>query len=226
MSSFVLVPGAGGSSWYWHLVADGLQHRGHEVVAIELPGADPEAGLSDYRDRIVGGALSVSGPRVLVAQSLGGFSAPLACLDVPVERIVLVNAMIPAPGETAGRWWDDVGWFAAAQASADRDGRPAVDVTDLETLFFHDVPSELADVMRSDPEAGAEAEVIFGEEWPLTAWPDVATTVLTGRDDRFFPPELQARVARERLGLEPELLPGGHLLALSQPGPLIEALTR
>lgn len=36
-------------------------------------------------------------------------------------------------------------------------------------------------------------------------------------DDRFFPAEFQRRVARERLGIEADVLPGGHLIALSNP---------
>jgi pimeloyl-ACP methyl ester carboxylesterase len=43
---------------------------------------------------------------------------------------------------------------------------------------------------------------------------------VTGRDDRFFPPELQQRLARERLGIDPVIVPGGHLAALSHPGEL------
>ena len=35
--------------------------------------------------------------------------------------------------------------------------------------------------------------------------------------DRLFPLAFQQRVARERLGLDPVVLPGGHLVALSQP---------
>ena len=108
MTSYVLVPGAGGSGWYWHRVVAELAGRGDQAVAVDLPGADPNAGLAEYRDRIVAGARSLGGPVVLVAQSWGAFSAPLACEHVPVERLVLVNAMIPRGGETAGEWWDAV----------------------------------------------------------------------------------------------------------------------
>jgi len=45
---------------------------------------------------------------ILVAQSLAGFTAPLACARATVRMIVFVNAMIPKPGETAGAWW---GWI-------------------------------------------------------------------------------------------------------------------
>jgi hypothetical protein len=46
-----------------------------------------------------------------------------------------------------------------------------------------------------------------------------------GRDDRFFPTEFQRRVARERLGISAEEMPGGHLLALSHPAELSTRLT-
>jgi pimeloyl-ACP methyl ester carboxylesterase len=206
------------------LVAE-LARRGHQAVAVDLPGADPNAGLAEYRDLIVAGARTIGDPVVLVAQSLGAFSAPLACDDVPVERMVLVNAMIPQPGETAGEWWDAVGWREAARARAKRDGRPAPDVRDLDTLFFHDLAPELVEIMLADPDAAAEGPAVFSEPWPLFGWPDVPTTVLSGREDRLFPLDLQRRVSRQRLGLDVEELPGGHLLALSQPSALAEHLT-
>jgi pimeloyl-ACP methyl ester carboxylesterase len=225
-AGYVLVPGAGGSGWYWHLVLDELLARGRRAVAVDLPGADPEAGLSEYRDLIVAAARALGQPVILVAQSLGGFSAPLACEYVPVAELVLVNAMIPRPGETAGEWWDHVGWQAAAQAMASRDGRPEVDVSDLETLFFHDLPGPIAEVMRADPGAAAEGPAIFSQPWPLPVWPRVPTRVLSGRDDRFFPLALQQRVARERLGIEAEEIPGGHLGALSHPSALTDRILR
>jgi pimeloyl-ACP methyl ester carboxylesterase len=223
-AGYVFVPGAGGSGWYWHLVVGELLGRGYQAVAVDLPGADPEAGLPEYRDLIVAAARGRGQPVVLVAQSLGGFSAPLACERVPVAGLVLVNAMIPRPGETAGEWWGHVGWEAEAQAAAKRDGRPEVDVNDAETLFFHDLPGPIVEVMRANPDAGAEGPTVFSEPWPLTAWPAVPTRVLSGRDDRLFPLLLQQRVARERLGIEAEVVPGGHLGALSHPAALADKI--
>jgi pimeloyl-ACP methyl ester carboxylesterase len=223
-ASYVFVPGAGGSGWYWHLVVGELLGRGYRAVAVDLPGADPGAGLSEYRDLIIAAARGLGQPVILVAQSLGGFSAPLACEHVPVAGLVLVNAMIPRPGETAGQWWDHVGWQAAAQAMASRDGRPEVDVNDVETLFFHDLPGPIVEVMRADPAAAAEGPAVFSQPWPLPAWPGVPTRVLSGRDDRFFPFALQQRVARERLGIEAEVVPGGHLGALSDPTALADKI--
>src|SRR2546423_1917382 len=101
MATFVLLPGAGSDSWYWHLVAPELTAAGHDVVAVDFPVTDDSAGFEEYRDC----ALDAIGDRrdlVVVAQSLAGFTAPLIAERVPVDLIVLVAAMVPRPGETAG----------------------------------------------------------------------------------------------------------------------------
>jgi len=64
----------------------------------------------------------------------------------------------------------------------------------------------------------------MSQRFPLAAWPDVATRVIAGRDDRLFPLAFQRRVARERLAIEADELPGGHMLALSHPDELVEQL--
>ena len=64
----------------------------------------------------------------------------------------------------------------------------------------------------------------FEKPWPLAAWPDVPTRFLLCRDDRFFPAEFQRRVVRERLGITPDEMDGGHLPALSRPQELAERL--
>ena len=37
MATYVLIPGAGSTPWYWHLVVPRLAERGHDVVAVDLP---------------------------------------------------------------------------------------------------------------------------------------------------------------------------------------------
>jgi pimeloyl-ACP methyl ester carboxylesterase len=86
------------------------------------------------------------------------------------------------------------------------------------SIFLHDVIEESA--AHVAPQSGTP----FGCRWPLEAWPDVPTRVIVGADDRFFPAEFQRRVAQERLGLTPDELPGGHLIALSHPRELAELL--
>jgi hypothetical protein len=47
---------------------------------------------------------------------------------------------------------------------------------------------------------------------------------LVSLQDRFLPAEFQRRVARERLGVEVDEMPGGHLAALSKPDRLAATL--
>src|SRR4051794_20643130 len=101
MSTFILIPGAGGTAWYWSRVVPLLERAGHEAVAVDLPGDDENAGLPEYT-RLVLEAIGASTDVVLVAQSLGGFTAPLVCDRASIRGLVLVNAMIPVPGETPG----------------------------------------------------------------------------------------------------------------------------
>jgi pimeloyl-ACP methyl ester carboxylesterase len=48
--------------------------------------------------------------------------------------------------------------------------------------------------------------------------------VVVGKDDRVFPRDFQARVARARLGKTDDEIPGGHLVALSHPRELATLL--
>jgi pimeloyl-ACP methyl ester carboxylesterase len=222
-STFVLVPGAGSSPAYWHLVSPRLLDAGHQPIAVDVPNW-PGATLADQANAIVkaaGGAEKV----VLVAQSMAGFSAPLACDRLTVDWLVLLNAMIPLPGETAGEWWDNTGQAAAVRENDIREGRDPDAGFDLATSFFHDLPPEVLQALMQSA-SSEPADSLFGVPFDLPAWPDVPTTVLAGRDDRFFPFVFQQRVARERLGLAAEPIPGGHLAALSQPDALVERLLR
>src|SRR4051812_22935823 len=99
MASFVLVPGAGGVAWYWHRVVSVLERAGHHALPVDLPGDDKKAGLDTYVDIVVR-AIGARTDVVLVAQSLGGFTAAAVCARVAVQRLVFINAMIPNPGET------------------------------------------------------------------------------------------------------------------------------
>jgi pimeloyl-ACP methyl ester carboxylesterase len=218
MATFVLVPGAGGVAWYWHRVVPLLEEAEHDAIAVDLPGDDEHAGLSAYADLAVE-AIGTR-PVVLVAQSLGGFTAALVCARVRVRMLVFVNAMIPVPGETAGEWWDNTGSIAARTAAARRGGY-STDF-DLATYFLHDVQPEI--IRQGELHQRPEAEVVFGEPCRFDVWPDVPIHVIAGRDDRFFPIDFQRQVAQDRLHATVDELAGGHLVALSNPRGLVDQL--
>jgi pimeloyl-ACP methyl ester carboxylesterase len=229
MATFLLIPGAGGAAWYWHRLVPELRRRGHEAIAVDLPAADDSAGLAEYTAAAVraaeeaGWTGAADGGLVVVGQSMGGLTAPIVCTRLGASRMVLVNAMIPSPGETGGAWWVNTGQEEARRAYDVAEGRDPDGPFDPLVYFFHDVPDDVvkeAMAAGDPPQSGAP----FGEPWPLAAWPDVPTEVLVAREDRFFPAEFQARVARERLGVTPRVVPGGHLVALSRPAELATAL--
>jgi len=208
MSTYVLIPGAGGEAWYWHLVVPRLRALGHVAIAVELPAGDESAGLEAYADTV---RAAVDGHQdvILVAQSMGAFTAPL--VSAGARRIDLVAPMIPAPGESAGEW------FANAGGASDEPFDPIAS-------FFHDVPQDVVDeaIRRGEPR---QADKPFGEPWPLDAWPEIPTRMVAGALDRLFSLEFQRRSARERLGIEPDVIESGHLPALSRPDELVAWLT-
>ncbi len=233
VTTFVLIPGAGGAAWYWSRVIPLLHRAGREAIAIDLPADDESAGLPEYASlvhRAIDAAFSVNdtagGPPdvrddlVIVGQSLGGFTAARVAAERPVRAVVFVNAMIPAPGESAGAWWANVGQEQASREAAERGGYSAE--FDEEAWFLHDVDPLVA--AEGEPYQRPEAGTAFEATWDVDAWPDVPVHVVAGRDDRLFPVALQQRMARERLGVEAAVLPGGHLMALSQPTELANHL--
>jgi len=205
--TYALSPGACGSAWYWHRVAPLLP----DAIAIDLPADDDSADLTTYADTIVEAVCGASDPLILVAQSMGAFTAPMVATRVPTASIVLVNPMVPVAGESPGQWWTATGHD---QVVAEFD--PIAD-------FFHDVPAAVREEAFRQGEP-RQSDTPFGQPWPLERWPDVPTRVIQGRDDRLLPPEFQRQVVRSRLGLELEVMPGGHLLALSQPEELVSRI--
>ena len=222
--TFILIPGAGGSAWYWHLVEPKLRQLGHQVVSVSLPAADDRAGLPEYAAAAVR-AMGNRDPRdmVVVAQSLGGFTAPLVCNQRQVALLVLLNAMIPKPGERPGEWWANTRHDEAKRQQNQRDGRPVDAPFDPFVDFFHDVPKSVLDEVLKQGEP-RQSETVFASPCTFDRWPPVPTRVLIGRDDRFFPLDFQRRVALKRLGISADVIPGGHLAALSQPEALVERL--
>jgi pimeloyl-ACP methyl ester carboxylesterase len=259
MTTFAIVHGAGGSAWEWHRVREELLARGHDVVAVDLPSEDESAGLEQYADTVVAAVTAaIDGTRsrespgdvVLVAHSLGGFVAPLVAARIPVRRLVLVAAMVPAPGETGDEWWETSGYLAAVRERAagrddaaerdagavrdddaghDDDAAPDGGADDADgpgaaeiATFMHDLdPALAAEALRRGRD---QAGRIMSEPWPLTAWPDVPTSYLVLRDDRFFPASFLHQLARDRLGVEADEMPGSHAAYLSRPAELAERL--
>lgn len=222
MATYALIPGGGGDPWEWHWLEPELAARGHEAIAIRLPADDDSAGWSEYADAVVE-ALRHRTEVIVVGASMGGFTAPIVCTRRPVDLLVLLNAMIPAPGETFNTWGSNTGSGAARREYHASIGLAPGEADDDAIIYYHDLPAEL----MAEAQARTwqdQSMTPLDEPWPLPAWPDVPTRVLAGRHDRMFPLEFQRRVAHERLGLEVDEIDGGHMVAMSNPAELADRL--
>jgi pimeloyl-ACP methyl ester carboxylesterase len=221
MATFVLIHGAADTAWYWHLVEPELCERGHDVVTMDLPCDDDSAGLAEYADTVVD-AIGDHKDLVLVAQSFGGFTAPLVCDLVRVDLMVLVAATIPSPGEAPNDYWTNSGWQPAKLDYVQPpEGTSREDAETIST-FMHDVPPDLA--AEALKRVRGQSETPGEKPWPLAEWPDVSTRFLLCRDDRFFPAEWMRQVVKERLGITPDEIDGSHCVALSRPKELADRI--
>jgi pimeloyl-ACP methyl ester carboxylesterase len=210
VTTYVLIHGAGDVGWYWHLVEPELRARGHDVVAMDLPVDDDAAGLSDYADVVVE-AIGDRTNLIVVAQSFGGYVAPMVCDRVPATLLVLVAGMVPAPGESADEMWSNTSY------SSERQG----DSSEI-AIFYHDVDPKLAaEALRR---GRRKSETPGREPWPLAAWPQVPTRYLLCRNERLLPAAWVRRVVRNRLGIVPDEMDSGHTPALSHPDELVRRL--
>lgn len=222
MATYALIPGGGGDPWEWHRLVSELASRGQEAIAIRLPAEDDAAGWSAYADAVVG-AVGDRADVILVASSMGGFTAPIVCTRRRVDLLVLLNAMIPLPGETFNAWGSNTGSGQARREYHGSLGLSPAEAEDDAVVYYHDLPSQL----RSEAQARTwqgQSTTPLDEPWPLASWPAVPTRVLAGRHDRMFPLDFQRRIARERLGIEADAIDGGHMVALSNPAELADRL--
>lgn len=210
MGSFVLVHGAGDSSWYWHRVVPELERAGHVVATPDVP--EGKGTLERWAEVVVEAGAALPRPLVVVAQSFGAFPGTLAAGRLTADLLVLVAGMVPKRGESPDDWWAGTGY-----ADSGADG-----TLDLRATFFHDVDPEIADeaVRR-----GRNATLTdLDRPWPLETRSGLPTRFVLGTEDRFFPPAWLGRVVRERLGIEPDELETSHCVALSRPDELAELL--
>ena len=223
MRTFVVIHGAGDSSWSWHLVADELRARGHVVIAPDLPAGNDAFTLDDYTEHVVA-QIGDHDHITVIGHSFGGFTAPIVAERVKADQLIYVAGMIPEPDETPEAWWENTGFNDAVAKQAEIDGGLTGN-EDPFVGFMHDVPRNLAQEAMSrgldHPSSAA-----MSQPWPLASLPDIPTRFILCRDDRFVPPDFFRRFVPERLGITPEEIDGSHCVMLANPRFVAEVLCR
>ena len=222
MSTFGLVHGGGFGAWCWRRVIPELEARGHGAATVDLTPDDQAAGAAHCAE-VVARAFAAVDDLVLVGHSLAGLIIPLVPARRPVRRLIFLHALLPRPGvSVVDQFRAEPDMFNpeifTAQAPFWEDEAVA------NQFLLHDCPPEIArDAFRRlRPEPG----VLGSEVSPLTSWPDVPGAYIVCAEDRTATPAWARRAARERLGVEPMEIPGGHCPFLSRPRQLAAALER
>jgi pimeloyl-ACP methyl ester carboxylesterase len=225
MAHFLLLHGACHGGWCWDRISPGLRAADHGVTAPDLPCDDPEAGLRDYAQAAIDALPTDYDDLVIVAHSLAGLTAPLVASQLPTRRIVMLAAIVGAPGASLA---------TLAEEDADRDlplGEGGIAFNDEGLFRFSESGAMRVLYPDCSPEDAAEAfgklryqRSMWTQVADFAAWPETEYVSITCTEDRVVNPAWSDRMARTRLGVEPIHLEGGHSPFLSRPAELTALL--
>jgi pimeloyl-ACP methyl ester carboxylesterase len=223
MTTFGLVHGICGGAWCWEAVAPHLEAAGHDVVAVDLPREDPDAGATAYA-QVTTDALADSGDDVvLVGWSLGGLTIPLVAAQRPVAELVFLGALIPAPGKSlVDQGFDFLVTDMAEWTEEHEDGSISITPEGVRQYVAQDLDAAAAADVAA--RLGRQFQTPFGEPCPLEVLPDVPCRYVVCTEDLIISPDWSQQVARERLGVDAIELPGSHSPMLSRPKELADLL--
>jgi pimeloyl-ACP methyl ester carboxylesterase len=228
-ATVVLVHGAAAGSWTWHLVTSGLEDRGIDTRAVDLPSCSapgPSVDLHDDARHVREVLNDVGAPIVLVGNSYGGAVMSEAAVDHPsVKRLVYIAALMPRPEEPIA---DILGGLKSGLTDAVHlldDARIVFDPDiDIEASFQHASTEERAFVL---PRLGRPMSMGLDTKLslPQVAWQSIPSTYVVCADDLALTPDAQRRWASER-ATETVEWPVDHSPQHSRPDLVVDLLER
>jgi len=218
VSLFCLVHGSTQNPCGWDLLVPKLNEMGHDTILVDLPTDQPDASAAIYADRIADSINTDNA--IVVAHSASGLFLPLVPARRRVAHIVYLAAVIPQPGKSL----IDQVRSEPDMMNPDWRGKNPVDDDQAAMAFlFHDCAPEVARWAMTTRRLMMARQAIL-EVFPLDQWPSVPCSSIVCSDDRTIQPVWSRRIARERLGVEPIELPGGHCPHVSRPSLLAQSL--
>jgi pimeloyl-ACP methyl ester carboxylesterase len=236
------VHGGAHGAWCWTRLIPELEKRGHEAIAVDLPGhgerRDEVATLDGYRQAVV----DVLQPQdVLVGHSVGCAVATMAADQfLHLAHIIYINGPIPVEGEPLSyqlggstQSGEDAALFTKTTGGAERymivteDGNHFTFTLDgARECFYHDCSPELARwaFERLTPQR-ADILVNVAVSVPRFWEADLPRSYVICTEDRAVPIELSLMQV-ERLGVEPLYIDSSHSPFLSRPGELAALMIR
>jgi pimeloyl-ACP methyl ester carboxylesterase len=232
VSTFVLVHGAGHGAWCWYEVETELEARGHEVIALDLPGhgidTTPvgEVAFDDYVQRVREAIAACEQAVVLVGHSMSGMVVTQVAERCPdeIDALVYLTAYLPADGESMIDQRVE-GSFVSRNFAVDEDrGVGTYAEEALEELFYADCAASDVTLARSlirpEPLEPLSTPVDLSEE----RFGSVPRAYVRCENDRAITPEQQRRTVEER-GCDLKLtLESSHSPFFSMPAETADAL--
>jgi pimeloyl-ACP methyl ester carboxylesterase len=228
--TFVLIPGAWMGAWSWHPVARRLREQGHRVIAPTLPGlsyGDDPAGLrlADAVD-FVARELDRRELRdvVLVAHSWGGYPATGAAhrQAARIAKVIYYSAVVPARGVAMAGENPGYGEAIRAAVAGTPDGTVPLPLEAIQGGLMPGEAPELQELVAGLVLPQPGGFMLDALDVPPVTGAGLAAAYLLGADDHAL-----ARPGDEfaaRLGVEPVVVPGGHMALLSRPATVAAAL--
>jgi hypothetical protein len=228
VADFVLVHGTTQSAAGWNLLIDELGGRGHRGLAVNLHDEDPGSTLSDLAAKGQSQLPpDVSAP-IVVAHSGSGILLPAVGDAVGAAHEVYLAAAVPDP-DGRHSFLDEIQADRSVMFNQEWFGVDPTSDPVLATYFlFHDCDlARLKWALGTLRLFGALRDG-YAEVPPARNLSARPSTLIAPQGDRTLKPTYLAAAARDRLGVEPVMLSGGHCPHVSRPGEvadLLESLT-
>ncbi|MQA10908.1 MAG: alpha/beta fold hydrolase [Pseudonocardiaceae bacterium] len=221
---YVLVHGTTQSTAGWQRLTESLRRRGHRVHSVDLPTDQPDLLAADYA-RVAAEQIgdSVREP-VVVAHSGAGLLLPRIAQALRANRLVWLAAFVPdfthgrslldeVREQGSAMFFDE--WRSLTEP-------PTADPAVATYFLFHDCDLNTLrwalPTLRLFYPAAAYAE----SPHPGSVAP---STFVLPTGDRTLHPEWMRAAARDRLGIEPIEIDGGHCPHVSRPEVVADAIT-
>jgi pimeloyl-ACP methyl ester carboxylesterase len=219
----VLLHGTGQGPVGWQRLVSVLEGRGHRVFAVDFPTDQPGLLADDYADIAADQIGAAVGEPVVVAHSGAGLLLPAVADAVRAGHLVWLAAAVPdfAGGSSFAEQAQESAADIAGQEWRSF-GRASTEDPVVAAYFgFHDCDLEtlrwaVTTMRLFYPEA------VYAQAPPTR--PLTPSTFVVPRHDRTLRPNWMRKVARERLGVEPIEIDGGHFPHVSRPSQLADIL--
>jgi pimeloyl-ACP methyl ester carboxylesterase len=228
--TFVLIPGAWLGGWSWQPVARLLTERGHQTLALSLPGLSYDgspAGL-ELADAVNYVVREVERRDltdvVLVGHSWGGYPATGAAhrLAGRVAKVIYLSAVVPAQGASMVDENEQYGDIIRQAIKATPDATVPIGLEAVQGVLMPGDPAPLQELVSQLvlPQPGGYMTGSLDLP-PVTEIGLDAAYVLCADDIALARPGAEFAA---RLGVDPLVIPGNHMTLLTHPAAVADAL--